>query len=208
MPHRTLLPLLLLLVLALPSSANNFSSFYQAKKYLSQKVNNNTRTLYCNCSIKKLGKKLVPDAASCGYSPRLPYTRSGKVNKRAQRIEWEHIVSAWEFGHQLQCWQEGGRKHCRKASATFRRMEADIHNLAPAIGEINGDRSNYRFGMLPDTERQHGACPVKIDFKLRRIEPPEYARARIAKAYFYMEKTYGLKISPQQRKLFQAWQQQ
>ena len=71
MPHRTLLPLLLLLVLALPSSANNFSSFYQAKKHLSQQVNDNTRTLYCNCSIKKHGKKLVPDAASCGYSPRL-----------------------------------------------------------------------------------------------------------------------------------------
>ncbi len=27
-------------------------------------------------------------------------------------------------------------------------MEADLHNLVPAVGEINGDRSNYRFGMI------------------------------------------------------------
>ncbi|AUJ68617.1 endonuclease [Pseudoalteromonas sp. NC201] len=192
----------------LTANAQEFTSFSKAKKHLSQQVTDNTRTLYCNCNIKKQGKKLVPDPASCGYTPRLPYTRNGKENARAQRIEWEHIVPAWEFGHQLQCWQDGGRKHCRKVSEQFRKMEADIHNLAPAIGEINGDRSNFRFGMLPSTEANYGACPVKIDFKLRRIEPPEYARKRIADAYFYMEKTYGLKISPQQRKLFTAWQKQ
>ncbi|MEJ6474950.1 endonuclease [Pseudoalteromonas piscicida] len=200
--------ILLLSLFAFTAHAQSFTSFYQAKQYLSKQVSDETRTLYCGCNIKKQEKKLVPDTASCGYTPRLPYTRSGKVNARAHRIEWEHIVSAWEFGHQLQCWQDGGRKHCRKVSEQFRKMEADIHNLAPAIGEVNGDRSNFRFGMLPSTEAKYGACPVKIDFKLRRIEPPHYARKRIAEAYFYMEKTYGLKISAQQRKLFTAWQKQ
>lgn len=200
--------IIVLYCFALTASAQDFSSFSQAKKYLSKQVTEDSRTLYCNCGITKRGKKLVPDTTSCGYAARLPYTRNGKENARANRIEWEHIVSAWEFGHQLQCWQQGGRKHCRKVSEKFRKMEADIHNLAPAIGEINGDRSNYRFSMLPNTEANYGACPVKIDFKLRRIEPPYYARKRIADAYFYMEKTYGLKISTQQRKLFTAWQKQ
>lgn len=45
----------------------------------------------------------VVDLASCGYQVR-------KQQNRAQRIEWEHIVPAWVFGHQRQCWQNGGRK--------------------------------------------------------------------------------------------------
>jgi deoxyribonuclease-1 len=115
-------------------------------------------------------------------------------------------VSAWEFGHQLQCWQDGGRKNCRKVSAKFRKMEADTNNLAPAIGEINGDRSNYRFGMLPSTELKHGACPVKVDFKKRTVEPPDFAKKRIADTYFYMHKIYGLKLSKKQQQLFTTWQ--
>lgn len=87
-------------------------------------------------------------------------------------------------------------------------MEADINNLAPAIGEINGDRSNYRFGILAGKATQYGRCQVKVDFKARVIEPPFNARKRIANAYFYMQKTYGLSISNKQQKLFNAWQNQ
>ena len=29
-------------------------------------------------------------------------------------------------------------------------MEADMHNLVPAIGELNADRSNYKFAALND----------------------------------------------------------
>lgn len=64
---------------------------------------------------------------------------------RATRIEWEHIVPAWVMGHQRQCWQKGGRKSCTDTDPVFREMEADLHNLAPAIGEVNGDRSNYLY---------------------------------------------------------------
>ncbi|KZN57538.1 hypothetical protein N473_06545 [Pseudoalteromonas luteoviolacea CPMOR-1] len=196
---------LFLLFFAQPLAAQTFNSFYQTKKYLNQQLSEHAKTLYCGCDINRVGKKLVPDPQTCGYQPRNPTTRSGKPNSRATRIEWEHIVSAWEFGHQLQCWQAGGRKNCRKVSAQFRRMEADPHNLAPAIGEINGDRSNYRFGMLPNTPFRHGACEVKIDFKQRVVEPPIYARQQIAQAYFYMQRTYGLKISEKQQKLFEVW---
>ena len=85
-------------------------------------------------------------------------------------------------------------------------MEADINNLAPAIGEINGDRSNYRFGMLPNAVLEHGACPVKVDFKARTVEPPNFAKKRIADAYFYMHSTYGLKLCKKQQQLFTTWQ--
>jgi len=172
------------------ASSEEFTRFSTAKRHLIKTLPNNAKSLYCGCDIKKQGKKLVPDPTGCGYVPRNTFTRSGKVNQRALRIEWEHIVPAWEFGHQLQCWQDGGRKNCRKVSAKFRKMEADINNLAPAIGEINADRSNYRFGMLSAYK-----CPI-------------YARKRIADTYAYMKKTYGLKISNKQQKLFDVWQRQ
>ncbi|MEL7309452.1 MAG: endonuclease, partial [Pseudomonadota bacterium] len=125
------------------ASAEQFSSFSSAKKHLVKSLPENSKSLYCGCDIKRQGKKLVPVPDSCGYIPRNAITRAGNENARAKRIEWEHIVPAWEFGHQLQCWQDGGRKNCVKVSEKFRQMEADINNLAPAIGEINADRSNF-----------------------------------------------------------------
>ena len=206
MPH--LIIALVLCCVSFNLYAEQFTSFYSAKKHLIETLPDNATSLYCGCNIKRQGKKLVPDPNACGYVPRNAVTRSGKPNARATRIEWEHIVSAWEFGHQLQCWQEGGRKNCIKVSAQFRKMEADINNLAPAIGEINADRSNYSFGMIAGNANQYGRCQVKVDFKQRVVEPPFYARKRIADAYFYMQKTYGLKISDKQQKLFTAWQNQ
>lgn len=206
MPH--LIIALVLCCVSFNLYAEQFTSFHSAKKHLIKTLPDNATSLYCGCNIKRQGKKLVPDPNACGYVPRNAVTRSGKPNARATRIEWEHIVSAWEFGHQLQCWQDGGRKNCIKVSAQFRKMEADINNLAPAIGEINADRSNYSFGMIAGNASQYGSCQVKVDFKQRVVEPPFYARKRIADAYFYMQKTYGLKISDKQQKLFTAWQNQ
>ena len=42
-------------------------------------------------------------------------------------------------------WKDGGRKACSK-DPIFNKMEADMHNLVPAIGELNADRSNFRYG--------------------------------------------------------------
>ena len=152
------------------------------------------RTFYCDCAFS--GKQI--DAAACGY-------RARKNAKRGARLEWEHVVPAWEFGHQLQCWQNGGRKNCSKNDAQFRRMEADLHNLVPAVGELNGDRSNFRFGMLEGEPRVYGRCDFEVDFKLRRAEPKDDRRGDVARIYFYMRDRYGLKISRQQTQLFNAW---
>ncbi len=48
---------------------------------------------------------------SCGYKVR-------KNENRARRIEWEHVVPARQFGHQRQCWQDGGRKTALKTRST------------------------------------------------------------------------------------------
>jgi len=193
-----------IILFALPSVVAADPSFSKSKKILAKQIYADHQvSFYCGCdySLKnKPGssrKHLTPNWESCGYTPR-------KQAKRAARIEWEHLVPAWEFGHQLQCWQEGGRKACRK-DARFKKMEADMYNLVPAIGEVNGDRSNYRYGMIAGERRVYGACDVEVDFKSRIVEPAPHIRGDIARTYFYMSEKYGIRISKKQRKLFDAW---
>jgi deoxyribonuclease-1 len=87
-------------------------------------------------------------------------------------------------------------------------MEADLHNLRPAIGEINGDRSNFRFATLEGEERRYGSCDFEVDFKGRKAEPRPEIRGDIARTYFYMRDQYGLTLSRQQTQLLVAWNRQ
>ncbi len=188
---------LLLMFLSGTVLAQPPSSFSKSKRILAELYQEQQETFYCGCDYQAQGKKLRPDWNSCGYEPR-------KNAKRASRIEWEHVVPAWAFGHQRQCWQTGGRKACHK-DPQFRMMEADLHNLVPAVGEVNGDRSNFSFAALEGEPRRYGRCDMEVDFKARKVEPPEHRRGDIARTYFYMRDQYGLKISRKQQQLFVAW---
>ncbi|QCP60727.1 deoxyribonuclease I [Pantoea sp. SO10] len=199
--------LLLLTLLVAPLSAYSLSfthyhqnNFSQAKAYAAQINADAPADFYCGCKISWHGKKGVPDLSSCGYSVR-------KNANRAERIEWEHVMPAWEFGHQRQCWQNGGRKSCSK-DADYRRIESDLHNLQPAIGEVNGDRNNFQYSQWNGGEQQYGQCSMKVDFKQKLAQPPERARGAIARTYFYMRDQYHLRLSRQQTQLFTAWDTQ
>lgn len=191
---------LLLVVVSGHVSASHPTSFNQAKKIARTMYAQElpTTSFYCGCDITINQKQWQPDFARCGYQVR-------KQQKRASRIEWEHVVPAWEFGHQRQCWQQGGRKNCGRSDKQFKKMESDLHNLVPAIGEVNGDRSNYRFSQWNANPQQYGQCAMVIDFKSRKVEPPSYTRGRIARTYLYMQQAYGLNIAKSQLKLFKAW---
>ncbi|MDH5392563.1 MAG: endonuclease [Gammaproteobacteria bacterium] len=196
------MPLILLLILTglLPAKgiAATPQTFSQAKKIISSIYSQNPVSFYCNCLYNKVDGKLKTDLKSCGYTAR-------KNAKRAARIEWEHVVPAWWLGHQRQCWKNGGRRNCRKTDPVFRRAEADLMNLVPAVGEVNGDRSNYRFGIIEGEARRYGQCDMEIDFKQRVAEPTLERRGDIARTYFYMSNKYNIKLSPAQQKMFTAW---
>jgi len=157
-------------------------------------------TLYCGCKWVWTGKSGGRvDLASCGYIPR-------KNANRAARIEWEHIVPAWVMGHQRQCWQKGGRKNCTSSDPVFRIMEADLFNLAPVIGEVNGDRSNHLYGMVARTmPNQYGQCTTRTDFKERTTEPRDAVKGFVARVTFYMYDRYGLSMSKAQQRILMAW---
>jgi deoxyribonuclease I len=191
------------------SQQSSMLSFSTAKKELRKIYRRNPVTFYCSCQIDNSLR--TPDLSTCNYKPR-------KNRKRAQRIEWEHVVPAHAFGKSFNEWRRGhpdcvtqsgktykGRKCASKVNIEYRRMESDMHNLFPAIGEVNGDRSNYSMAIIPGEARLYGQCDVEI--ANRKIEPRSAVRGDIARTYLYMESSYpgrGI-VSKKNRKLFEAW---
>ena len=155
---------------------------------------------YSNCTlhVKGKSKKLVPDKKSCGYVPR-------RDNARSRRVEWEHVVPAHTMGIGLNCWVMGGRKQCNRTSGLFIRMSADMHNLVPSIGELNGDRSNYAFGNISGEARNYGRVDFEVDAKRRIAEPQPRVKGNIARIYFYMEDRYGLTIDSDMKHMLKIW---
>ena len=99
------------------------------------------------------------------------------------------------------------REECRRTSDRFNRMEADLHNLFPALAEINGDRSNFTFSIIGAdvNEADYGDCDFEIDKFEHEAEPRPAARGEIARAIFYMHSEYGLPIEPSLFKLLIGW---
>lgn len=135
---------------------------------------------------------------------------------RTARMEWEHAVPAENFGREFKEWREGdaqcvknyipfkGRKCAAKASREYRRMEADMHNLFPAIGSVNATRGNRQYAELPGVPVSFGSCRAKVEGKY--FEPPDAAKGAVARAALYMENQYPrYRISSRQKKLFQVW---
>ena len=191
------------------SSAGNTTndSFNKSKQMLINQVYHDYRkTIYCSASFDKKGNITLPE----GFT-------TTKYQKRTGRIEWEHIVPAENFGQAFNEWRDGnaicvdskgksfkGRNCAEKANKEYRLMQADMHNLAPAIGSVNAARQNYNFTLLPDAKSSFGSCPMKVQGD--RVEPPESARGIIARTYLYMQSAYPrYQMGRPQNQLMQAW---
>ena len=185
-------------------------SFSQAKKYLRKIYADHRETIYCGAKFNADNSVILPT----GF-------KTPKHEKRSERIEWEHIVPAENFGKTFSEWREGhpdcidnkgksfkGRNCAEKTNYEYRLMQADMHNLFPAIGAVNAMRSNFNFTELPaNTPNTFGSCAMKIDGK--KVEPPLAARGVIARTYFYMEQEYPrFKISKQMKQLLTIWDKQ
>ncbi|WP_254456685.1 endonuclease [Deefgea piscis] len=169
--------------------------FQQAKKVLPRVFAGMEEDFYCGCQYS--GK--VIDWASCNYQPR-------KNAERARRLEWEHVVPAWVIGHQRQCWKNGGRKNCSANDVIYQIAEGDLVNLVPAVGEVNGDRSNYAFSAWTrNPPPMYGSCQTIVDFKAKKVQPREEVRGRAARITLYMHQQYQLNLSRQDRQLMCAW---
>ena len=180
--------------------------YRHAKKIANQLFKNHRQTLYCQCPYDS--KKRI-NLKAC-------HMEKASHIKRAQRMEWEHMMPAENFGRQFKCWREKlcvsskngkryrGRKCCQKISPEFRKAEAELYNLWPAVGLVNQARSNYRYSPLPSKTGFYG-CSMEIDKKARKASPPSHARGIVARANLFMADKYKIRLSKSQRKLFDAW---
>ena len=192
------------MLLTVPALASAMDTYNQARAAmpLIYKHLDGGSTLYCGCAVHVGDRdRLRTDIKACGYVPR-------KDEQRARRVELEHVMPAYDFGRALQCWQQGGRKNCRAVSPAFNAMEGDLHNLWPVIGEVNGDRSNYRYDAADPKPGQYGSCPVQVDFKGRRVMISHQARGIVARSYLYMADRYAIRMGDGYRRMLQAWDKQ
>ena len=183
-------------------------SFPKAKEWLLNKVYTDHRTtLYC-------GAEFLPDKTI--VLP--PGFKTDKYQARANRLEWEHVVPAENFGRGFPEWREGhpdcvdksgkpfkGRKCAELTNKSYRLMQADMYNLYPAIGAVNAARQNYNFIQFQDDkDSSFGSCLMKIHN--RKVEPPAPVRGMIARTYLYFEDAYTpYRMSDSQRHLMEAW---
>lgn len=186
-------------------------SFTAAKKMLEKEVYYDHRiTVYCGAEFSVQKRIKMP----VGF-------QTDKYRSRANRVEWEHIVPAENFGRTFTEWREGhpdchelngqafkGRKCADAVNREYRYMQADMYNLYPAIGAVNALRSNYNFTQFQeDTPSSFGSCPMKIQD--RKAEPPPAVRGVIARTYLYFEQAYHrFRMSDANRKLMQVWDKQ
>lgn len=188
---------------------SNVPSFSKTKQILSTQIykpNEPHKTIYVACDIERQGKKMVPVLESCNYVNRKP----NNLN-RAERIEWEHIVPAAHIGYQNKCMIENKsrkdkRNYCESVDPEFRRAYVDMFNLVPSVGEVNLDRSNFRFAELTSSDFDYcNGCGFMISFKGKSVTPPAEVKGDIARTYLYMSDRYNINLSDSQRKMFEAW---
>lgn len=181
----------------------NFNESKKVLRTLFLSVSN--RTLYCDCKLTVIDRQISYDS-SCGFKSKRKIT--------GPLVNWEHIMPASRFGRNLTCWsstifkRNRGRRYCQKTDNCFNRMEGDLHNLAPALTELNFERSNYRYGIIEGEDREYGSCDFEVDNRHRIVEPRESIRGNIARTYFYMSWWYGIELTNVEKEILLQWNQE
>lgn len=182
-------------------------SFYAVKQEMLEKIYyDHRRTLYCGAEFTRYKQIIKPQGFKLPNVKKADFQvyeiTAEELARKAERMEWEHIVPAnnfgktfkeWSFGHNNCVSRKGkkfkGRRCAEQESEEFRYMYADMYNLYPSIGAVNYLRSNFNFtqfdSRLPNT---FGTCALKIS--KNKAEPVDDVKGLIARTYLYMQQTY------------------
>ncbi|MCC9289429.1 endonuclease [Pseudomonas aeruginosa] len=83
-----------------------------------------------------------------------------------------------------------------------------MHYLAVSVGEVNADRSNFRYGVSPSTRMLYGACATRTDLQQRVTDPRDQVKGAVGRIYYYMHDRYALSMSRAQQQMLMAWDRQ
>ncbi|MCZ4279650.1 endonuclease [Kiloniella laminariae] len=170
------------------------------------------RSFYCGCRYSSDGDsdgsgKIDPvsiEGESCGYKIQ------DKHKNRAGRVEWEHVVPASLMpARNFDCWtkeadgKRGSRSRCEKESPAAQAMIFDLHNLVPAIGQVNALRGNDRYGELPAQTSDFGRC--EIEDTNSSFAPPPCKRGDVARIWLYMSARHGVALIAGEADRFERW---
>ena len=199
-------------------------SFYTVKKEMLEYIYYDHRqTLYCNAEFTAHKKIIKPRGFKLPNLRKVDFKVYDNISfeelqRKAERMEWEHIVPAQNFGKTFTEWKHGsknctfgqgknfkGRKCAEQESEEFRYMYTDMYNLYPSIGAVNFLRAHFNFtqfdGKVANT---FGQCALKIS--QNKAEPADDIKGLIARTYFYMEQTYPrYKIGEPMKSVLSAW---
>lgn len=188
------------------------ATFDAAKRRLYREVYSGTDTeFYCGCTYRRTDLRVTHRGC---FSPEDRNDRSG-------RIEAEHLVPAATIGATRACWfdwetvracatgDKRGRKCCetRGVDDGFVLAHNDLHNLVPAIGEVNAARSNHPFTDTESLADQYGVC----DFEMIELEsssaarPSPSLRGEIARAHLYMVWAHDVDLTREYLDMMVRW---
>ena len=113
----------------------------------------------------------------------------------------EHIYPlAWML-KALDC---RSRMECRsKEAEKFARMESDMHNIYPVWQTLIALRNGRTFGIVAGEDWRFDDCD--IEWHNGVIEPRPLARGNVARAMFYMARTYGLPLDRDLQQTLSGW---
>ncbi len=128
-------------------------------------------------------KKLYSETHESLYCKKTFHGKSG--------FNIEHVFAASWMKEAIPKCRRKNRKECRRLSPRFNLMESDLHNMYPTITTVNSARGSYVFAEL-EGEYVKQDCPLEMGD--HAVEPPEYAKGKVARAILYMTHEYNIDL--------------
>lgn len=175
-------------------SNHNIKNFQQAKSIVYKMFQKHPMTLYCGCQYIK---KMI-NFTSCSMHPETNL-------KRAERVEIEHMVPAQKFTKAFGC---ESRTECRKDS-NYAKVEAELYNLWPAVGSVNGARGSKAYRDFPEEPNKEKysfeGCPIIIRSEPQGVEPSRDAKGIVARASLFMHSKHEIPFTHQEMEMYHSW---
>lgn len=134
------------------------------------------------------------------------------TGKPAPWLTLEHAFAAQWMANALKC---GDRKTCGSHGnngirTRFNHAEADMHNLWPAVGNLNSSRQDSPFGEIAGESKRQitvGGKKFECDYERRDgiVEPRKIIRGNLARSIFYMCREYGFPVDPEMLAVLKRW---